>query len=311
MPEFKSEDGREFHIWYDSLEELKSTVDDQIERCNGPVWRSYVHRTNRRPDSFRTNHYGTRWFGVPTFDEAKSKTDNGWPELRDMLYPIIEKLKARVDLASVEAVTIATRRRKRQRQDYGDSLDMHRVWGGHLDTAWERPVRRNILTPTQRYATIFADLGMLASAGFTAGLWRAAAAYCMYEMLTRMGISTEIWTGDSGIGALAGFAPHLTWNGVRIKNYTETLNDERLAVMTSATFFRTYGFAVIHAMPYQVAYGLGVTGTGLVKPLRDRHQNGERVFRVGECLNEESAVQEVTRIINQLKEEYHRIGEVA
>jgi len=306
MSEFTSEDGMEYHMWWDSLSEFDGELENLCSRANGTAWHQY--KTNAGGDQWGRSTMS--WFGASSYNAAVDKVRNGSPELRQLLEERVEKLKCAVDLATVEAVTIEVRRRKRSRQDYGDTLDIHRVWGGQLDKAWERPTRRTVLAPTQRYATIYADLSMVARYSYEHSLWRAATVYCIYEMLTRMGINTEVWSGQSGHGMHCS-GPYKHWQGVCIKRYTDVLNDEHLAVMLSGTFFRSFGFGMLFASKYKVYPHLGFPYKGLVKPLRDRQEAGERVFRVGDALDETGAVQTLKSIVEQLKEEYRKLGEVA
>lgn len=295
---------KEYHLWYDSFEELEQQTPKDIQRVPVNSFNSNRERLQKHKRPFE-------WFGASSYEHATTYVRDGWPELLSILQECVETIKKRVDLASVEAVTIESRRRKRTRRDYGDTLDMHRVWSGELDKAWERPTRRRVLTPTQRYATIYCDLAM--SSMFTSenAVWRAAASYCMYEMLTRLGISTEIWSGNVQHGLyVTSAAPYRLLTGVCIKTYNQTLNDDRLAAMMSGGFFRTYGFDMIYASKFEVYPHLGYpANAGLVKPLRDRQEAGERVFRVGDALSEYGAVLEVGKVVEQLKQEYARVGQ--
>lgn len=300
MTEFTSPDEKEYHLWYDSFEEMEAQMPKDINRVRENADLAANQRYRHTIDSYR-------WYGCESYAAAISKVKNGWPELMELLQDKIERLKRRVDLGTVEAVAIESRRRKRSRQDYGDHLDMTRVWSGQLDTAWERPTRRMVLLPSQRHATIYVDLALRSRDSSGCGVWRAAAAYCMFEMLTRLGISTEIWAGQSSSDAFV-HGPWLTCSGVCIKPYNQTLNDERLVAMLSAAFFRTYGFGMLYASRYQLFSSLGYPARGTLKPLRDRGDAGERVFRVGEALDEDSAVDTIKKVISTLQEDYTRVG---
>lgn len=285
---------KEYHIWFESLEEMKAELPAMTERANPDRWLSYCASHT---------YLAEKWFGVANAERAMELIDLGWPELSERLTQYTSQLKQTVDLASAEAVTIEVRRRKRHRMDYGDSLDMHRVWGGELDRAWERPVRTPRQTATQRYATVYVDLAMAGMYRFNTSTWRAAAALCMVEMLTAMGVNVEVWVGDSGRHSYADYdAPLYFWSGVRIKEYMQPLNDDRLATMCSAAMLRTWGFRMIMGGPWRTDYAYGYPlQTGIVKPLRDRQEAGERVFRIGNCLSLEEASRDVKGAIAALK----------
>jgi len=295
MSEYMPSDGSEYHFWFDSLEEFASKSDELVK--NGPNSGRWLEVLT----SYRYNEVERN--GVGSQREAMRKCIDGWPELLPILHEKVAILKQQVDLGEVEAVSVSMRRRKRTRNDYGDSLDITRVWSGQLDKAWERPVRRQVMTATQRYATIFVDLAMFFDNTFEQSLWRAALAYCLVEVLTGMGINTEIWCGSSHVGQfMSPSYPRKSWRAVRIKEYTQPLTDERLAAMVSAGFHRTWGWKMICAQPMRVNDGFGMPmHNGLVKPLRDRKEAGERVFRIGGCMSLAGAIIDLNAALETLK----------
>jgi hypothetical protein len=292
VSEWISPDRQEYHVWFDSVAELHRELPAMQLRANRGDW-------NRRMSSY----YDGDWYGhgIHIGSEAIEIIAKGAPDLLALMQPMIQALRKELSLDTAAAIQVETRRRKRHRSDYGDTLDMHRVWSGDLDRAWERPVREPRLTPTERYASVFLDLGVLSDVDAVDTLWRGAAGLCMVDTLTRMGVSVELWAGASGRSTYE-YGPDYRWSGVRVKEYAQPLNEERLAAVAHAMFHRTFSFGMYLAAPFKATSGLGrPTHTGLVKPLRDRAEAGERVFRVGECLTRLQAVCEVQKVIDALK----------
>lgn len=284
--------GDEYHVWFESLEEMEIEMPAMIARCNQYRWESSVTESRS----------GASWFYASSAGEAFTKIRDGWPELVATLEPMIEQLRKRFSMGTAAAVNTEVRRRKIRRGASGDSLDMNRVWNGDLDHAWSKPEKFPRLSASQRYATIFADCSASACVRAPDTLWRAAAAYCMIELLTRMGINTEVWSGASGSNNFSERgAPYKFRSGVRIKEFTQPLNENRLATMLCAPFYRTWLFGAYMAGPWRVSGGLaGLYNMGLPKPLVDRKEAGERVFTVGSCLSFDSAVTAIQGAIDEL-----------
>lgn len=294
MSEWIAPNGQEYHVWFDSMEELRKQIVKMQSRRNADRWSEILYR-GRSSD----------WFGMGMGTrDALQAVEDGCPELLQQVKPLVEILRASVPLDGTESVMVEVRRRKRHRSDYGDTLDMHRVWSGELDRAWERPVREVRLSATQRYASIYVDNGILRDVKPRQTLWRAAVAMLIADVLTRMGINVEIWAGASGFDTYTGEhgSAKFRWSGVRAKEYTQPLNEERVCAVMHAMFHRTYGFGMTLAAPWAADDGMGYSyDSGLVKPLRDRQGAGERVFRIGKCLDEAQAIIEVRRVIEVLK----------
>jgi hypothetical protein len=289
---------KEHHMWFDSMHELKCELPAMLarNRFNHDLFKSWP---------WKNTVDARRFYDCRSWSEAFEKCEQGWPQLLAKLQPMIKHLQSTLELSDVMAVQVATRRRKRIRADYGDTLDMHRVWAGDLDRAWERPVKRNRMVHTERYATIYVDLNMSFTQHTDDSLWRAALSVCLVDQLTRMGINTELWSGSSGTNAYPHdwTAPKSYWTGARVKEFTQPLSEERVAAMCHAAFFRTWGFAMIMASEFRTYQGLGsVVDLGsYVWPLREREAAGERMFRISQVYHEYTARAELHRIINSLK----------
>ena len=293
--EFTAGGAAEYHIWFDSLEEMHAELPAMIRRHN-----------------LEASHQLTTWgmsndawfgFGINSYTEMTTKIRDGWPEYAELLGKRAAELDAALDLETVRAMTIDVRKRKRHRMDQGDTLDLPRVWNGDLDHAWERPVRVPRRSASQRYVTIYLDVSAAAMRNARDAVWRAIAAKKITDLFTSAGFSTEIWVGDSTSGAYVWNqnAPAKTWTGVRVKEFSQPINEDRLAAMSSVGMLRTHGFEMICGSPWKVQSSLGMPlNRGLVLPLRERQEAGERVIRIGECWSREEAIREVTAVAQSL-----------
>lgn len=286
--------GREYHQWFDSLEEMECELPDMLDRRNRE---SYEDRLRRH------EHDAFEWYGCASHRQAMKFITEGWPQLVKELQPMIAELRDKFSLGDTTAIQTEVRRRKIRRGESGDVLDMTRVWNGDLEHAWSKPERTFRLGNTQRYATVFADGACSANVKAEQTLWRAAVSYCAVEILTQMGINTEIWAGHSSVESYP-YGPHFACSGVRVKSYLQPLNPDRVCTMLSSAFFRTWSMAMIDAAEWEVSRVRGhVHAVGLVKPLADRVKNGERVFRISQCLSRSEAYTEMSKIINLLKQD--------
>lgn len=286
--------GDEHHVWFDSLDEMERELPKSV--ALGANRKRYSEILAGRGDGWcRTQ------LGVPSMAVANDAIANGSEPLLNQLQPLIERLRQALGLGTAAALQLDVRRRKLRRGDHGDNLDMGRVWGGELDTAWSRPVRWPKVSATQRYCTVFTDCAMPAYCDADDSLWRAAMSQCLVEILTRMGFSTEVWCGATGVRRFER-GPYKHFCGVKIKDFTQPLNESRLAVMMHAMFYRSRIWAMYCDAPYQLVGSLGNPAqSGLVMPLRERAANGERVFRVSNVTSADSAVVEIQRIVDELK----------
>lgn len=284
----------QYHQWHESIEEMNAWCDKAIGR----------HHLNRIAfDRTVLNRQERGWFGFGCWQasDVLQRLEYGWPEYEAAVSAASEKLEAHLTLDTTVAMTMEVRKRKRRWMEQGDTLDIHRVWGGELDRAWQRPVRFPKLSPTQRYATIFIDIGTLASRAPDEGVWRAALAMRVCDLLTSMGIATEIWCGASSLETYERGFGSQAWFATRVKEYTQPINLNRVAGLSSVGAHRTVGFKMKCAGPGTIADNFGVSfEQGFPLPLRERQQAGERVFRIGNCWNMEDAVRQMAQVAKDL-----------
>jgi hypothetical protein len=285
--------GREYHIWFESFEEMEAEMPKMAERR--PENRTTLLQAIA---CRRTEMDGRRWWGHSDGHVGMLKRiREGWPEYAQVVHDCAKRLEAHLELSTVRAMTMDVRRRKRARRESGDMLHMTRVWNGDLEHAWDRPERTPRHAPTQRYATVYVDLAASANRNANDGIWRAVAAAKINDLFTSAGVATEVWVGSSSSGAYPNAVAQMCWTGVRVKQFTQPLNEDRVAALTSVGALRTVGFMLKAAAPYTISSGFGMPlNRGLPLPLRERHDRGERVIRIGECWSLDDARREVAAV---------------
>lgn len=293
--------GSELHIWYDSFEEMEEAA-----------VAAFAHNKRRVLEALDEKvhiEYGgvAEWFGgAKDAQHAMHLMKTGWARVRETLETFGQELNADFETELKTPKELETRRRKRTRGDYGDALDLQRVWSGETDKAWERPTKEPRASHTQRYVTVYVNIASSCIERASNALWRSAIAYKISDMFAKAGYNVEIWAGFRVDRPFArnwrdDKVPKELFVGTCIKPFTQPLHSDRLAAMLTLAFFRTFGFFAICSAPYIVTVGLGrPVDEGYVKPIRERLKSGERVLRIGEVYDKASAIKEVERIFKGL-----------
>jgi hypothetical protein len=241
-----------------------------------------------------------RWWGANSYDDVQEKIRAGWPELRQKL----ERMMYGIELELPVYPTASTvRRRKRHRDDHGDSLDMGRVWNGQLDTAWERPVRTEKEATSTKRVTLAFDVTANASVSNDMAMWRAALCMLLVDSLAKAGRTLEVWVVDStgtpftwgGTTTFEGSTrkPERLWSAWCVKATADPINMDRLCAMCSVGFMRTAGFMAMGAGPWSANHSFGrALGYGLPYTLRERRAAGEIVVRIGQCYSRHEVLRE-------------------
>lgn len=126
-------------------------------------------------------------------------------------------------------------RRRRIRGDFGDSVDMQRVYAGNLPQAWERMKRQP--RAGNRKITLLVDALARAGADSDTIFWRGAAAVALCDSLTASGFNVEVIVGFAGNND----ARNLTGARVTVKSSGMPLDKFALASAAHPSFFRYFG----------------------------------------------------------------------
>lgn len=250
--------------------------------------------------TFMSNVVGTggmsnvSWWGCADgFAGIQRRVENGWPELRTQLLKMLEGLD--LELPVFPSMSTA-RRRKRRRDDHGDTLDIHRVWDGQLDKAWDRPMRTERMMPNTKRITVAFDVTANACVSNSQAMWRAALCTLLCDSLARAGRIFEIWVVDSTSNPFSAWGagvPKRLWSAWCVKKTADPLVLDRICAMVSVGFMRSAGFTAMRAGPWPPSSGFGgALGSGLPHTLRQRREAGEVVLRIGECYSRQAVVAE-------------------
>ena len=284
--------GNWLHAIWDSIEEFEDAKEWMVANEYGG-WPTYEAR---RPD------YG--WFAEEAISYAEATK-----RVRDGDHGVWQKLRTYADriqgqYLNTDTTRIQVRRRKRVASDHGDVLHITKVWNGQLDKAWDRPVRRSHMSVSERYATIFIDVGANASIDAHQCYWRGAAALIMNDILVRSGRNVEIYVGESRTDHSFGLVgpAHYSW-AMRVKGFREVLSEERLAAMVTMTYFRTYGFKAIAAAPFRISstFGRAVRVNHLPGLLQERADSGQLIGMINHCFTQDEALEALNTIVAQLQ----------
>lgn len=170
------------------------------------------------------------WFGpgFTNMDQIIHTINNGWPDGAAR----IMKALSQVDLPRVRSV-----RRQKRRSDFGDHLDIQRVYAGDLEHAWTRTDRVDGSQTIGRNVLIACNIGGRADLSAEALFWRGAVTVRLAELCAVSGRNVEIYAYNK----CSGFPRERdqVFTSVLVKRYSEPVDVERLAaVVALPAFFR-------------------------------------------------------------------------
>jgi hypothetical protein len=161
--------------WKINHDSIQSFCDLPINGVNAATFTAYLRRHEGESDNWL--------FGdAENLTELRRRVNEGWPEGVELINR----------LQDTELAPPQSTKRVRVRADQGDALDIHAVYRGHLDTAWEKTRRQHRRAPTVvRIVAMIAGHHMQDPEQF---FYRGAAAAKLTDMLTEAGYSVEVLT---------------------------------------------------------------------------------------------------------------------
>lgn len=235
---------------------------------------------------------GAEWYGAPTVTELNRRFRAGWPAGSKRL----------LELATREINPTSVRRR-RERADQGDEVDMQAIWRGDLSRAWTRTRRRS--GSGVRSLTIVVNLGGNANITASQMFWRGAAALKLTDALTQAGYNVAI-VGAEACKRYDGNIDNVLAQFVEIKAEDQPLDLDRLAALTAMPgYFRTVMFAgICYAADLngcEVDYGLGSdTPAELVNAIKLTHFP-ETAFVQGAINDQASAEAWISKVLDEIE----------
>lgn len=242
------ENEKQVSVYFDSLLELMDYTPPDI---NQKRFDDYIGKSHHPG-------YDRKWYG-PTNKTSKDVINHallGDEELYQNLQSKINELDRAVGKYTTDYTqNIKKAQRKKYRSDFGDEIDIHKVYQGQCNVAWTKTKRVEV---DQAHHLVSILVDYVGSSGENANdsLWRAAVAVKLVDDLLTAGKSVKLLCGSVCASAMEGSSKNLV-TSVVIKNYNEHLSMPRLAAMTHLGFFRTAGFAMMCAQHRKAGYSLG------------------------------------------------------
>jgi hypothetical protein len=213
----------------------KDFTEDQVEKA-----------ATQSPGSSRTAD--GRWVSTPmphTMRQWKQLYVRGWEWGTKIL---------KAQTAHLLAGEAEDLRRKPVRAEFGDELDIHRVYRGQLDTAWS--TKKPKFCPRAKQITLWLDVNAMGSVGSEEYIWRGAAVLALARSLEKAGYQVAISLYET-IGDLYVGKGH-THCCVQIKKHGERINwDKAALLMCHPNTLRTAFFGWELSMPARARGGMG------------------------------------------------------
>lgn len=227
------------------------------------------------------------------------------------LYDLVKQMSAAIDRETGKSTVaymqeVHRPKRKLRFGDFGDELDIHKIYQGHSDAAWARRVRHPVMEKMS-LVTLYVDIGGNSRMIADESLWRAAVAVKLADDYSAAGKSVKIIVGSTASGALAASSQLIT-QSIVVKHYNERLPLERLAAMCHLGFHRTFSFAGRHCQPMKVCptYGTSIHVTDEILPIGLREEIAEghtKVIIVPRCTTLTEAVQSIRSVYDSLEKQ--------
>lgn len=209
-------------------------------------------------------------------------------------------------IAAREAQAPVSVRRRNVRGDYGDEVDMQRVYAGRLDAAWSRPGRASCVS--RRLFRVVVNCVARGGLDANSMAWRGVAALRLADILSSAGYGVQIETGfneDSSVQNDYRYSLRVV-----TKRFEDPVDLQMLAATTALPgFFRALGHDW-HAIASPVAWVGGTSyrvsyGEALIAEVRkESEEDGvQSVVVLGNVGSEASATEWVNQQLSSLQGE--------
>lgn len=290
MSEYEFKRGKLISIHFENMTDMMDVIADKTKTTSVNI--------RKLEDILGEYHSNPDWFGGTsqyTRDVLSKSVDGDHNLYRSSLVPMIDQLNQLIQIKdNINEVPIL--RRKKVNKQFGDELDIHKVYQGKLDTAW-RTTERVEFDQEHHLITLLIDIGGNCNIDAKDTLWVAASCLKVVSDIERSGKSVQIIVG--------GAATTVTTNGsdmtvtCTVKKYNEHLSVERLAAMSHIGFYRSACFIGKTLNQEKLQWNLGYSATlqQLVPiPIQDEINNGKtKIVNIPKALNLDQAVRSIKR----------------
>lgn len=258
------------HYVYDQQERIHyahydSITDLQLEPVyDEKSWSAYMDRSHNNTHDYPPMQW---WGWHGGYHRMKDLMENGWPEGAKM---------ARESLTSIQLPRMRSSRRRRVRGAMGNELDIHRVYSGQLDTAWDTMRREATEHSGQFNAVLVVHTQTESSVRSYEAFWRGAAAALIADLIQQSGRGVQVVLNIS-LDYLSTQDDSKSCISLTLKDFGEPMDLERLIVGTSVGFYRGELFRAKHCMTFPVRYGFGYIRSNPIYPL---HIQGANTYLV-------------------------------
>ena len=199
------------------------------------------------------SYNSSSWFGrgCNTFDQVFKKLNDGWPNGT-------KDIKQRAErIISPFRVKVKRTKRTLRYTDQGDEVITQAILSGNLDKAWRAKIRHPKIQRVEK-AEIFLQPSGLAYVTSDQLFNQCATALALTFFLTTKRVQTKIIAASyAGSVDISGNTNILIL--VNLKNFTNKLNVEQLAINSWAGVFRTLYFLARCCTDIKISTGLGST----------------------------------------------------
>jgi len=202
-------------VHYDDVTEIMNTKpkEDRFDRTYGSKGQ-YISRD---------------WLGTNSIHEFHNNMIHGWPEA-----------VKRTECLKIAGVPIIRKQKRFKKQsDFGDELDIQKVYGGDLDTAWLTFERKDTEDDGKHVVTIVVDMSTHGGIPGDKAFWKGATAAILCDQLTARGKSTEIIAINYISNVFVRSYDKLC-NAVTVKDSMYPTDREMLHAILSPGFHRYY-----------------------------------------------------------------------
>ena len=249
---------------------------------------------------------GSTWTGTGTVEEFDEKVRYGWPKLERRMLGMLREVHFEEGALHQETVI----KRRRTRRDLGNEIDIHRVYQGQLEQAWDATVRQEDDAYGSKIVNLVVNIDANGWVTFEDSLWRGAVVMRLYEALSNMGKSVAVTVYDFAVGGFRERGAYSNINSMsscRVKAHGEQLLSDKLASMVNVGFMRRYFMEHVQRSHPELEVGSGhgrATNDYRVihKAAEDDLKKGGSVIVIGHCFSKS----ECDKVLDQFVRQYVR-----